>query len=308
MDALAWLHGLYEGALRLRGEGFRTWLLGQLLEATEADAALWRRARPDEAPHGISSVGLPTGFSALFARNQGINPLLRTLQSRPQTAAGLAVDRPSEAAFVARVLAPNGLKHMAGILCRDAEAGLDTEITVYRQAGRPAFSTETLGWLTERAESLVRVASHALFLGLDAVPEEWAACPAALVDTSGRFVEVQPRFLALLRDGGSPARGRLPFELPLEVKATVFTAEPWVVYCQPRNDLSELRLKLGERARLLSEREREVVELILSGRSNKEVGRLLGLSPSTISNHLQRIYAKLGVHDREGLRAAVTRA
>jgi DNA-binding CsgD family transcriptional regulator len=307
MDALAWLHGLYEGALRLRGEGFRTWLLGQLLEATEADAALWRRARPEEAPHGISSVGLPAGFSALFARNQAINPLLRSLYAKPHAAASLAVDRPSEAAFVARVLAPNGLRHMAGILCRDPEAGLDTEITVYRRAGQPAFSSDTLTWLGERAESLVRVASHALFLGLGAVPEDWAGCPAALVDTSGRFVDVQPGFLALLRDGGVMARGRLPFELPLEPKATVFAADPWVVYCQPHNDLSEVRLKLGERARILTEREREVVELILSGRSNKEAGRLLGLSPSTISNHLQRIYAKLGVHDREGLRTAVQR-
>jgi DNA-binding NarL/FixJ family response regulator len=48
----------------------------------------------------------------------------------------------------------------------------------------------------------------------------------------------------------------------------------------------------------LSTREREVMSLVAGGLANREVGRCLGLSEKTVKNHLQSIYAKLGVHGR----------
>ena len=57
----------------------------------------------------------------------------------------------------------------------------------------------------------------------------------------------------------------------------------------------------------LSEREREIAELVAQGRSNKEVGVTLYLSAKTIENHLSRIYAKLGVRSRVELTALLAR-
>lgn len=48
----------------------------------------------------------------------------------------------------------------------------------------------------------------------------------------------------------------------------------------------------------LTNREREVLELLTNGDSNRELGQRLGVSPRTIQKHLQRIYAKLGVKNR----------
>jgi DNA-binding CsgD family transcriptional regulator len=48
----------------------------------------------------------------------------------------------------------------------------------------------------------------------------------------------------------------------------------------------------------LTSREREVVELLTNGESNRELAQRLGVSPRTIQKHLQRIYAKLGVKRR----------
>lgn len=48
----------------------------------------------------------------------------------------------------------------------------------------------------------------------------------------------------------------------------------------------------------LTEREREVVELLAEGLSNKEIARRLALSPRTVNFHLDNLYAKLGVHSR----------
>ncbi|MBX6385752.1 MAG: response regulator transcription factor [Microbispora sp.] len=48
----------------------------------------------------------------------------------------------------------------------------------------------------------------------------------------------------------------------------------------------------------LSKREAEVMELIATGHSNGEIARLLFLSEKTVKNHVNRIYAKLGVESR----------
>lgn len=43
----------------------------------------------------------------------------------------------------------------------------------------------------------------------------------------------------------------------------------------------------------LSEREREVLELIVSGLTNKEIGRALDVSPRTVETHRANLFAKL---------------
>lgn len=48
----------------------------------------------------------------------------------------------------------------------------------------------------------------------------------------------------------------------------------------------------------LTPREREVLKLLAPGRSNKEMAKILVVSPGTIKNHVQHIIRKLGVSDR----------
>lgn len=48
----------------------------------------------------------------------------------------------------------------------------------------------------------------------------------------------------------------------------------------------------------LTRREREVVELIARGIDNPTIAKRLFLSPSTVRNHITRIFGKLGVRNR----------
>jgi FixJ family two-component response regulator len=48
-----------------------------------------------------------------------------------------------------------------------------------------------------------------------------------------------------------------------------------------------------ERYARLSEREREVLSLIVAGLTNKEIGRALALSPRTVENHRAHVFEKL---------------
>ena len=54
----------------------------------------------------------------------------------------------------------------------------------------------------------------------------------------------------------------------------------------------------------LTAREREVLTWVACGKTNTEIAQLLWLAPSTVSKHLENVYAKLGVNTRT---AAVAR-
>jgi DNA-binding CsgD family transcriptional regulator len=40
------------------------------------------------------------------------------------------------------------------------------------------------------------------------------------------------------------------------------------------------------------------LQWLREGKSNEEIGRLLGISALTVKNHLQRLYRQLGVNNR----------
>ena len=48
----------------------------------------------------------------------------------------------------------------------------------------------------------------------------------------------------------------------------------------------------------LTARECEILELLASGQSNKELARTLGISPNTVKTHVARVYEKLEVEKR----------
>ena len=51
----------------------------------------------------------------------------------------------------------------------------------------------------------------------------------------------------------------------------------------------------------LSAREREVMALVVQGRTSKEIARIVGLKPATVDTYRSRLMAKLDVPDICGL-------
>ena len=65
---------------------------------------------------------------------------------------------------------------------------------------------------------------------------------------------------------------------------------------RPRSDLPRL-----------SRREREVVGLVVEGRSNDEVGAALGICVTTVETHLRRIFERFDLRSRTELVARALR-
>ena len=55
----------------------------------------------------------------------------------------------------------------------------------------------------------------------------------------------------------------------------------------------------------LSPREREIARMIAKGYANKAIAAVLEISSWTVSTHLRRMFAKLGVHSRAALVTAL---
>jgi DNA-binding NarL/FixJ family response regulator len=59
-------------------------------------------------------------------------------------------------------------------------------------------------------------------------------------------------------------------------------------------------VKKHQRVTSLTGRELEILRLVASGLSMKEIGERLGISPKTVDNHLQNLYPKIEVRTRAG--------
>jgi two-component system nitrate/nitrite response regulator NarL len=143
--------------------------------------------------------------------------------------------------------------------------------------------------------------------GLDVLRELGEVAPQARVIVLTVAIE-QPQIVEALQLG---ARGILlkdaALELIVECIRTVARGGYWVL----REAVAEIRSYLEENAvrpvRQLTRREREIVEAILAGCSNREIAQRFGITEDTVKHHLSSVYAKLGVSNRLELALLVVR-
>ena len=58
----------------------------------------------------------------------------------------------------------------------------------------------------------------------------------------------------------------------------------------------------------LTDREREILQLLIEDDTQKEIAATLFISPHTVDTHMRNIYAKLQVHSRSGAIVKALRA
>ena len=77
----------------------------------------------------------------------------------------------------------------------------------------------------------------------------------------------------------------------------------WLLSLQSAGEASASRLATAA----LTPRETEVLSWIAKGKTNRDVGDILGLSPRTVNKHLEHVFEKLGVETRAAAAALASR-
>ena len=188
---------------------------------------------------------------------------------------------------------------------------------IVERLGRPAAWAVSLGWLrlqsavvsedTPEAESVAaELASYARTPGLAArqraqcaAAEQWARILTGAVDAAGVLTAAEDLVAA---------------ELPWEASRLVGQAAVRAVEAGVARRLLERARELAPASSSadtasggLSEREVEVARLVLAGRTHREIGAQLYLSPKTVEHHVARIRGKVGATSRAELLAALRR-
>jgi DNA-binding response OmpR family regulator/DNA-binding CsgD family transcriptional regulator len=100
--------------------------------------------------------------------------------------------------------------------------------------------------------------------------------------------------------GGADAPKRLQLHYIGQITANEILLR--LVEADTDSDEFVLRRKLS-----LTQREAEVLLWIARGKSNRDIGAILDLSPRTVNKHLEQIYNKLGVENRTSAAALAVR-
>ncbi len=72
-----------------------------------------------------------------------------------------------------------------------------------------------------------------------------------------------------------------------------FVLNEYVRQCDPKKEVDSIEL--------LTDRERQVLRLIVEGKTNKEIAKCLSISKSTVNIHRTNVMQKLDIHDTVGL-------
>lgn len=150
-----------------------------------------------------------------------------------------------------------------------------------------------LKWCTPRAERLLA----RVFPG--EYDHEKGTLPAAVASALQRIREIgaqglQPRSVV----GVDGQRLELSFLSALGEDEYLFR----VTEVEERGSEAQLRQALG-----LTSREAEVLLWLSRGKSNRDIGQILGISPRTVNKHLEQVFVKLGVENRASAAACAVR-
>lgn len=136
----------------------------------------------------------------------------------------------------------------------------------------------------EAAKQILRASSRVKVIVLSMHSDETYLIRALNAGVTG-FLLKESAEVDLVRAVLAVAQGK-PFFSPAVTSALL---EDYMRYMQQRN--------LHDSYELLTEREREVLQLLAEGKSNKEVSSVLGVSPNTIDTHRTNLMQKLGLHN-----------
>ncbi len=301
---------LYRSATEVPAHEYRNWALNQLQAVVPHDGALWGSGSRAKLKFQIVTVNqLPPSFPQVLEDTSHINPILPRLMSNLDTPVDMASVMPDEKFFGSEIyrkaFEPCGITRILSTAHLDPRSGLYSLLSLYRRDRDHHFTDVERARQKRAIYHLFNAASHAFFLHLMRThAERPVGAAAAVVDRSGSFHEAQPRFLDML-DERFPTRDPHHLPLPIPEPGHTQSFQDLMIRCDALGELSLIIIWPAGPLDRLTPREREIVTCVAQGLSFKQAAKKIGVAPSTVANHLYRVYRKLGVYSRTELASLV---
>lgn len=300
---------LYRSTLSVPADEYRVWALGEWARLTGSDGALWGSGNHKSLRfHTRTVFGLPEAFPAALEATSGINPivpqLLRNLDTPVDMRSVISDTTFFKSELYQRTFKPFGITRILATGHLDRRSGLYSLVTLYRKDRTHIFTEEDKARQKRVTFHLFNAASHMFFLHLARDRARPPNSTAAVVDEQGYFHQAQPGFLDMLEENfPRHTQPTLPFAIP--PAGQVVLVEGICAYSEPAGDMFILYIWPTGPLDRLTPREHEIVVAVAQGLSFKQAAKKIGVAPSTVANHLYRVYRKLGVFSRTELAALV---
>ncbi|UAA39619.1 helix-turn-helix transcriptional regulator [Paraneptunicella aestuarii] len=297
---------LYCQSSRIAPEAFRQWALMQLIDLMNADAALWGTGNLGTLEfHYQEHIGLDDHYGERLANTLDINPIRQAVLQNLHEPVLMSEVFPDEAFFQSELyqnlFEPYGVKRILATGCYEQESGLYTLISLYRFDAENDFNNTDKEHMQRLVYHLNAAASYNYFLHLQQQDEGQTA---AICDKHGIYWQTHPEFFALLHNQANSESSQTAdtpkFSYPL-VDGGEYQQGDLHIRVTAQGELFRVSVRQLNPLDTLSEREQQIVNWIVQGLTFKEVAKELDLAPSTISNHLYRIYRKLDIASRSQL-------
>ncbi|HUG25821.1 response regulator transcription factor [Piscinibacter sp.] len=264
-----------------------------VLVATHGEAALQRAAQ------ALPDIVL---LDAVMPGMDGFE-VARRLKARPDTAhipivfmTGLTETEHVVAAFQA-----GGVDYVTKpIRPREVIARIAVHMQGARQARQARNALDAFGhatmaihigsgravWQTPLARKLLQA-----YFGIEAAPFDLSQVPAQLLnwvqaESAQAGQGLAPKPLALVN-------GARQLVLNLQERTS---DEDWLIVMREVSDTAVVEAMMASFK--LTLREAEVLYWVVKGKTNRDIGDILGSSPATVKKHLEHVYEKLGVETR----------
>jgi DNA-binding CsgD family transcriptional regulator len=305
---------LYLATSKIELAEYRDWALSQLQSLIDFDGAIWSNGHQQTIRfHNHTLVNVPESLTQCLLDNLSINPLVNNLFNNlgsPIDMRDLMSDEDFyHSEIYLKCFKPHGIERVLSSIHLDERTGLFTVLSLYRFKRDKPFSDQDKQLQKQALYHLLSAAKHALFLQLEhsdvSQTQTHKNSHKAICDNQGYFHQVQTSFIDLLEGYYIEERHantrflKLPFALNLALQE--YEIDGLQVSLKAFNDLVIVEIWPQGPLDSLSLREQEIVQTLAKGLTFKEAARELGLSPSTVSNHLYRIYQKLNIGSKSEL-------
>ncbi|GJJ04202.1 DNA-binding response regulator [Duganella rhizosphaerae] len=257
-----------------------------------------------------------SGYTVLVANN-GATALQRAAEAQPDIILldavmpgmdGFETCRQLKASLATRhipVVFMTGLTEAEHVVAAFAAGGND-------YVTKPLRTSEVLARITSHMQTarLVDQARSALDAFGNAViamtPRDgkivWQT-PLARTLMQGYAVDTElTAWLAATQLAHSQGQSHPPLTLQRASRRLIFSAaefsenEQWMIVLREESDSAQIEKLMASFK--LTQRESEVLNWVIKGKTNRDIGEILGTSPRTVNKHLEHVFVKLGVETR----------